>query len=154
MIKLKNLLTEGKGDCYQAAGRLIMNFMGESNAKLVHGMVHGQGSLTGLKFGHAWVEYGGKCLDHSNGKKQEMSKTVYYALGRIHPGECKYYDPGKAAGWMLKKEHWGPWEMTGLTVKSSVYGEGDLQEDIPDVRGEIGRKRIRIPNNILDKLDD
>ncbi len=74
MIKLKNLLTEGKGDCYQAAGRLIMNFMGESNAKLVHGMVHGQGSLTGLKFGHAWVEYGGKCLDHSTEKSKKCLK--------------------------------------------------------------------------------
>ena len=29
-----------------------------------------------------------------------------------------------------------------------------FQEDIPDVRGEIGIKRQRIPTNILDKLDD
>ena len=51
MTKLKDLLKEigllteakGKGDCYQAAGRLIMNFMGENKAKLVHGMVNGQG---------------------------------------------------------------------------------------------------------------
>lgn len=147
MIKLKPLLTEGKGDCYQAAGRLIMKFMSDKKAKLVHGMVNGQGALEGVRFGHAWVEYGSKILDHSNGKKQEMPKALYYAVGDIKPSECKYYDPGKAAGWMLKTEHWGPWEMSGATVKL-------FQEDIPDVRGEIGRKRIRIPNNILDKLDD
>ena len=147
MIKLKSLLTEAKGDCYQAAGRLIMNFMGEKRAKLVHGMVNGQGALKGIRFGHAWVEYGSKILDHSNGKKQEIPKAVYYALGDIKPSECKYYNGTEAAKWMLKTEHWGPWEMSGATVKL-------FQEDIPDVRGEIGRKRIRIPNNILDKLDD
>ena len=147
MIKLKSLLTEGKGDCYQAAGRLIINFMGDKSARLVHGMVEGQGSLKGLKFGHAWVEYGGKCLDHSNGKKQEIPKTIYYAVGNIMPQECKYYAPRETTRKMMKHKHWGPWDMSGATVKL-------FQEDIPDIRGEIGRKRIRIPNNILDKIDD
>jgi len=147
MIKLKTLLTEGKGDCYQAAGRLIINFMGDKSARLVHGMVEGQGSLKGLKFGHAWVEYGGKCLDHSNGKKQEIPKTVYYAVGNIMPQQCKYYAPRETTRKMMKHKHWGPWDMSGATVKL-------FQEDIPDVRGEIGRSRIRIPNDILDKLDD
>ena len=147
MIKLKTLLTEGKGDCYQAAGRLIINFMGDKSARLVHGMVEGQGSLKGLKFGHAWVEYGGKCLDHSNGKKQEIPKTVYYAVGNIMPQQCKYYAPRETTRKMMKHKHWGPWDMSGATVKL-------FQEDIPDVRGEIGRSRIRIPNDILDKIGD
>ena len=147
MIKLKDILTEGKGDCYQAAGRLIINFMGDKSARLVHGMVEGQGSLKGLKFGHAWVEYGGKCLDHSNGKKQEIPKTVYYAVGNIMPQQCKYYAPRETTRKMMKHRHWGPWDMSGATVKL-------FQEDIPDVRGEIGIKRMRIPSNILDKIDD
>ena len=147
MINLKSLLTEGRGDCYQAAGRLIMNFFGDKGAKLVHGMVNGQGALKGLRFGHAWVEKGSKILDHSNGKKQEMSKALYYALGDVKSSECRYYTGLEAAKWMSKKEHWGPWEISGATVKL-------FQEDIPDIRGEIGRSRIRIPNNILDKLDD
>ena len=147
MIKLKTLLTEGKGDCYQAAGRLIINFMGDKSARLVHGMVEGQGSLKGLKFGHAWVEYGSKCLDHSNGKKQEIPKTVYYAVGNIMPQQCKYYAPRETTRKMMKHKHWGPWDMSGSTVKL-------FQEDIPDARGEIGRSRIRIPTDILDKLDD
>ena len=37
--------------------------------------------------------------------------------------------------------------MSGDTVK--LY-----QEDIPDARGEIGKKKQRIPTDILDKLDD
>ena len=39
MIKLKTLLTEAKGDCYQAGGRLIMNFFGDKRHKLGHGIV-------------------------------------------------------------------------------------------------------------------
>ena len=147
MIKLKLLLTEGKGDCYQAAGRLIINFMGDKRARLVHGMVDGQGALKGLRFGHAWVEYGGKVLDHSNGKKHELPKQLYYSMGNVKPSECKYYTPRETTRKMMKHRHWGPWDMTGATIKL-------FQEDIPDARGEIGIKRMRIPNSILDKIDD
>ena len=143
MIKLKDLLTEAKGDCYQAAGRLIMNFMGEKRAKLVHGMVNGQGALKGIRFGHAWVEYGSKILDHSNGKKQEIPKAVYYALGDIKPSECKYYNGTEAAKWMLKTEHWGPWEMSGDTV---------MAEEIPDSKGEMGKHNLRIKPEDLKKI--
>ena len=147
MIKLKDILTEAKGDCYQAAGRLIMNFMGDKKHKLVHGMVNGQGALKGIRFGHAWVEYGSKVMDHSNGKKQEMPKALYYAVGDVRPRECKYYTGDEAAKWMLKSKHWGPWQMSGDTIKL-------VQEDIPDIRGEIGKKRLRVPSSILDKLDE
>ena len=57
MIKLKQILLEALGDCYQAGGRLIMNFFGDKEHKLVHGMVSGQGQLEGVRFGHCWVEY-------------------------------------------------------------------------------------------------
>ena len=147
MIKLKDILTEGKGDCYQAAGRLIIDFMGDKKATLVHGMVNGRGALEGLRFGHAWVEYGSKVLDHSNGKKQEIPKQLYYSMGGIKSSECKYYKPIQVLKFMRKIQHWGPWQMSGDTVK--LY-----QEDIPDAKGEIGKKNQRIPNDILDKLDD
>jgi len=144
MIKLKQLLTEGMGDCYRAGGRLIMNFFGDRNHKLVHGMVNGQGALEGKRYGHCWVESSNTVLDHSNGRKLEIPKNVYYALGRVKPSQCKYYTPKEAAKFMSSKGHWGPWEMAGGVV---------MAEDIPDVRGEVGRRRIRIPNNILAKLD-
>ena len=122
-----------------------MNFMGENKAKLVHGMVNGQGSLKGIRFGHAWVEYGSKILDHSNGKKQELPKKLYYAMGDINPRECKYYTGTKAAKWMLKSKHWGPWQMSGNPIKLQ-------NEDIPDTKGELGKKKIRIQNIDLDKI--
>ena len=144
MIKLKTLLTEAKGDCYQAGGRLIMNFFGDKRHKLVHGMVNGQGALEGKRYGHCWVESSNSVLDHSNGRKLEIPKQIYYALGRVKRSQCKYYTPEQAAKMMSTKEHWGPWEMAGGVV---------MAEDIPDVRGEIGKRRIRISKNILAKLD-
>lgn len=143
MIKLKQILTEGMGDCYQAAGRLIMKYIGKG--KLVHGMVNGQGPLKGIRFGHAWVEVGNNVLDHSNNKKQSIPKKLYYAMGRINPRECKYYDYGEAAKFMVDKGHWGPWEISGNTV---------MAEDIPDAKGEIGKKNQRIPIDILNRLDE
>ena len=143
MIKLKHILTEAMGDCYQAAGRLIMDHM--SKGKLVHGMVNGQGSLDGIRFGHAWVEVGSKVLDHSNGKKKSISKKLYYAMGKINPSQCKYYKYKDAAKFMVDKGHWGPWEMSGGVV---------MAEEIPDAKGEIGKKNQRISNDILDKLND
>ena len=140
MIKLKQILLEGTGDCYQAAGRLIMRKM---NGKLVHGMVNGQGPLSGIRFGHAWVEVGSKVLDHSNGKKRELPKKVYYALGRIKTNQCKYYNGTEATKCMVKSGHWGTWEMSGATT---------MAEEIPDAKVEIGRKREKIPMGILKKL--
>ena len=144
MIKLKQLLLEADlGDCYQAAGNLAISFIGDTKAKLVHGMVNGQGSLEGIRFGHSWVEYGNKVLDHSNGKKREMPKSVYYKLGKIKPEQNKYYTSEEAIKWMMKSKHWGPWQMSGDTV---------MAEEIPDNKREIGRKKIPIPKDILMQL--
>jgi len=146
MIKLKQLLLEaGMGDCYEASGNLIIRSMGESGAKLVHGMVNGQGALDGVRFGHAWVEKGNKVFDYSNGREIEMSKSKYYALGHIKPEDNKYYKPKQAMNWMQKKKHWGPWEMTG----DPIYM---FAEEIPDDKREIGRKRIPISKKILMQL--
>ncbi len=146
MIKLQSLLLESAmGDCYQAAGNLAISFVGDPKAKLVHGMVNGQGSLEGIRFGHSWVEYGDKVLDHSNGEKREIPKSVYYVLGKVNPEENKYYTPKDAIKWMMKSKHWGPWEMTGDTVEM-------FNEEIPDDKREIGRKNIPISKRELMQL--
>ena len=146
IIKLKQILLEGKlGDCYQAGGRLIMEFFGDKNHKLVHGMVNGQGSLDGKRYGHCWVESKDTILDHSNGRKLEVPKQVYYVLGRVNPKECKYYTPEEAAKWMSEDGTWGPWEMSGGVV---------VAEDIPDSNSEIGKQDLRIPTSELENIKE
>jgi hypothetical protein len=135
------------GDCYQAGGKLIYEFFGDNKAKLVHGMVDGQGPLTGIRFGHCWVESGNKVFDHSNGGKKEVSKQLYYKVGNINPKDCKYYTAEQAVKFMVSKKHWGPWEMSGDTIKL-------VNEDIPDKMGEIGKKRIRISPELLRRMDN
>jgi len=144
MIKLKQLLLESElGDCYVAAARLASRFHGEPKVKLVHGMVNGQGTLEGKRYGHAWVEYGNKVLDHSNGRKLEIPKSTYYAIGKVDPSQNKYYTPEETMKWMMKAKHYGPWEITGDTV---------MAEDIPDDKREIGKKKVPIPRDVLIQL--
>ena len=139
----EGLILEGNGDCYQAAVNVLMRNMDKGT--LVHGMVNGQGRLEGIRFGHAWVEIGNKVLDYSNGNKVTMPKKAYYALGRVNPNECKYYKYKKAAQFMLNRGHYGPWEMSGDTV---------MAEDIPDSKGEIGKKKVKVSKDIMNSLDE
>ena len=159
-----DILLEAKGDCYQAGGRLIMNFFGDKDHKLVHGMVSGQGALEGNRFGHCWVESKDTVLDHSNDKKLEIPKDVYYLMGRIDPAECHYYTPKEAAKKMSTVEHWGPWDMTGLTVKDTygdlgpdeykelVLGEASEEDVIPDDKKEIGKRKLKIKNKDMKNI--
>ena len=143
MIKLKDILLEAAtGDCYQAAGRLMTTLSDDHT--LVHGMVDGQGALQGKRFGHAWVETNDTVLDHSNGRKLEIPKAVYYSLGNIKQQDNKYYDKNQALTWIVKAKHWGPWEMSGDTI--------DISEEIPDQEQEIGKQNIPIDSKDTIKL--
>jgi len=134
----QTILHENQGDCYVVATNLLMDNM--DKATLVHGMVNGRGRLHGVRFGHAWVEMGNKVMDYSNGSRIEMPIKAYYDLGKVDPKECKYYTHDQAVSFMLKTEHYGPWEMSGDTI---------VTEDIPNDTREIGKRKKRIPRSIL-----
>jgi len=127
------------GDCYEAAGKYIMDMCNDSgcHSTLVHGEVAGQGPLAGVRYGHAWVEDGNTVIDKSNGRDLEMPKAIYYAIGQIaSPDMSKWgtpegmQDPELFSGGNLHKYtweearekileygHWGPWDLktsTGL----------------------------------------
>ena len=121
------------GDCYEAAGKYIMNecMADDCDLILVHGEVAGQGNLAGIRYGHAWVEDGNTVIDKSNGRNLHMPVPFYYSLGQIaSPDMSKWgtpegmWDPDLFTGGNLHKYlwpearqkildsgHWGPWDL-------------------------------------------
>ena len=66
---------------------------------------------------------------------------------------------------MLKHEHWGPWDMSGMTVKATygdlghdeykelVLGEVSAEDVLPDKKYEIGKHDLKIPPQIINKIE-
>ena len=107
-----------KGDCYEAAGRLALEFIRGKYPKsvLVHGVA--LNSLDYMPMGHAWVEVGSTVYDYSNGRSLKLPKSKYYKAGAINElikkglGKQYRYKGIEIATKILKYEHWGPWEDT------------------------------------------
>lgn len=107
------------GDCYQAAGRYMMDhgIVGGEDIRLVHGEVRGQGPIEGIRFGHAWIEQGDTVIDVANGKVSQLPKALYYAFGGIYPDlppfkpNIHVYTPEEAREKILEYKHWGPWDL-------------------------------------------
>lgn len=105
------------GDCYEAAGKFIMNecMLGDAdNCRyiLVHGEVMGQGPIAGISFGHAWVLDGSTVIDKSNGRDLTMPSQIYYAIGQIDSlDNIIEYSWEEARTKILDYGHWGPWDL-------------------------------------------
>jgi len=86
------------GDCYEAAGNIVIDsrflknkfdFIG--TPYLVHAEVTGQGAISGIKYGHAWVEDDAMVYDYSNNRQLVIPKVIYYAIGNIKTNNPKKY---------------------------------------------------------------
>jgi len=83
--------------------------------RLVHGIVVGEGNLTGIEFGHSWMELGKEweyrlVFDHSNNREISMSAMDYYSRGEIKPENVRRYTIEEAMKFMRESEHFGPWD--------------------------------------------
>jgi hypothetical protein len=118
----------GEGDCYTAA----LNAMEpDDRYRLVHGVVSGQGELTGVRFDHAWVErhdpipaeaaerlpaeaaamlneVAWTVIDKSNGNDIEMPRPLYYAIGQVNTPQRYTYE--EMARKMVETGNAGPWD--------------------------------------------
>jgi hypothetical protein len=92
-------------------------------------------------------------FDQSNGKQLTMRKAAYYAAGKIDKSEVFCYPGYDSLGKAARAKHYGPWDMTGDTVDvSSVTSEGKRMKAIIKKLKEIGKRKVRIPKNILSLL--
>ena len=107
------------GDCYEAAVHYLLDHalgMGvkepNSNLRIVHGQVAGQGPLEGKTFGHAWIEDGDDVIDVSNGRNIRMPKAMYYHIGKINQiNNLHSYTPEEARSRMIDTGIYGPWDL-------------------------------------------
>ena len=98
------------GDCFQAAGRYLLNHEHDTGVVLVHGIINGEGSLKDRRICHAWIELDDLVVhDPSNGYDLVLPKVLYYLRGRVRPAECHYYTPDEAHAMSVAHGHSGPW---------------------------------------------
>lgn len=95
------------GNCFQTAVNTVME---NPNYILCHGVVCGQGPISGIEYLHAWAEDGDTVIDNTqkNPKNRVMDKVLYYALGNIHD-VCKYSYREMLEN-LVEYEHYGPWD--------------------------------------------
>mgnify|MGYP003332574260 FL=1 len=111
------------GNCYEVAGKIAMGRMFANKEfgypdfigtpYLVHAEVSGQGAISGLRYGHAWVEDDMFIYDYSNGRKIVFPKELYYAIGNVITKKPKYfkYTFDEARKKMVETGHYGSWEL-------------------------------------------
>jgi hypothetical protein len=113
------------GDCYYVAGTIAMSEKLTKLAKefeipdfqgtpyVVHAEVSGQGAISGVRYGHAWVEDDLYLYDFSNGREIVFPKQLYYSMGNVVITKPKYYKYTfkEAVEKMLETGHYGSWEL-------------------------------------------
>ena len=86
------------GDCYFTVGKMVLDEVlpisgtSRDDYRIIHAKVSGQGSLTGTRYGHAWLEFNDALvIDKSNGNDIVMPKRLYYKIGKINPNNRREY---------------------------------------------------------------
>jgi hypothetical protein len=113
------------GDCYVVAGKIAMSrtfpkisskyqisdFVG--TPYLVHAEVSGQGAISDLRYGHAWVEDDLYVYDLSNGREIVFPKQLYYAMGNVTTVSPQFYKYtfDDAVKKMVDSGHYGYWDL-------------------------------------------
>ena len=145
MKSFKSFLTEGKlGDCFEVAGRNMLELdstMEKAGYKMVHALVYGEGELEGRRFGHAFNKLGDVIFDNSNDNKIMTRQGNYFKQGGIKPkekGAYIEYNKDQTLNKLAKYKHWGPWDLNEA-----------LEEELPDVKKEIGNKKMKISSKEL-----
>lgn len=102
----------GGGDCFDSSWNYInKNGFKNRGLRLVHGIVSGQGPLSGYRFAHGWCEDSENVYDNARGKERTIPKILYYAIGNIDTKECFYYDYPQTMKMGEEYGDKGPWEM-------------------------------------------
>lgn len=104
-------MTDRTGTCFEDAFRIASRLRNESPT-IVHGIPLGRGGdADGLRYWHAWVEVGDVVhAPTAPGKHVEVSKMLFYLLGKIDPEHCRRFSLREAVFHATDVYgHYGPW---------------------------------------------
>ena len=145
-VMAKGGKTKAKGDCYVAAGDIVMDYLlnqrgfGAYRSEfefhgtpyLVHAEVAGQGHLEGIRYGHAWIEDDNLVYDYSNGRKIVFPKQLYYSIGDVdedNPMKYQKYTFEEANSRMMKTGNYGCWDIdVEFAEGGSVIGDRKISD--------------------------
>lgn len=105
------------GDCFEANCKMLLGLQAMMpDAVLVHAEVAGQGPLEGVRFGHAFVQWGGLVFDNTNGGGVILPADLYRATGKIAEiGNTHTYTMDEAIAKVVEYGHYGPWDLVTST---------------------------------------
>ena len=99
-------------ECYTKAYNFFFkNYTSNSNLRLCHGLVTGQGSISGIIYNHAWCEdiKTNTVYDMTMPKSfQEINANIYYLIGKILT--VYKYDNENISEKIKEYQTYGPWE--------------------------------------------
>jgi hypothetical protein len=131
------------GDCYYIAGQFAMDNVFspkkidyKGTPYLVHAEVQGQGKVSNLRYGHAWIEDDENVYDFSNGRELIIAKVLYYAIGDIrtnNPKKYQKYTFSEARKRMLQYKHYGCWDLD-VEYKEGGNVRTPADANNPDIR--------------------
>lgn len=142
------------GDCYVVALEFTMGFLSPYKGKyvgtpyIVHGEVQGQGQISNIRYGHAWVEDDANVYDFSNNRQMIVPKMIYYMIGNINPDDPKKYRKytfTEARRKSIETGIYGPWE-----IETEYRDGGQLS---PDDKKEIFKKWRSLVNMSKTELE-
>ncbi len=165
--------TNKGGDCYYKAGQLILNNEFLENKidyigtpYLVHAEVQGQGAISNLRYGHAWIEDDVFVYDYSNNRKIVLPKDFYYRIGDIktnNPKKYRKYNFEQAKRKMLETKNYGCWDLEveykkgGRTIsqtpapkKDQIKGSDKNKEG--SAKDLTSAKKIKFADDVLEKI--
>jgi hypothetical protein len=132
-------IKKGKGDCYYVAGQFAMGALSPKKIKyigtpyIVHAEVQGQGKVSDIRYGHAWVEDDELIYDFSNNREIVFPKQLYYAIGDIktdNPKKYRKYTFDEARKKMVETKHYGCWDLEVDYAEGGEITEQEKQENL------------------------
>ncbi len=103
---------------------------------LVHAEVQGQGKVSNLRYGHAWIEDDENVYDFSNDRELIIPKVLYYSIGDVNinnPKKYQKYTFAEARRKMVQTRNYGCWDLDVEYKNGGEINYGSPKVNMSDI---------------------